>query len=317
MMLAAVLLTVMGLSACTAKARQVSNETNESETENKEVMSLKGKKTLVAYFSWSGNTREAAQYIAQKTGADEFEIIREKPYPVEYNACTEDAKAEKEAGERPAIKGKVENMAQYDVVFVCVPVWWYTAPMPVFTFLEQYNLKGKTVIPFCTSGSSGISTSEKNIADLVPIGNQLAGKRFAASASRDDVAAWYASLPLEQTEQKLQITVGDTVLTATLADNSSAQAFAELLKNGAVTVDMHDYGSFEKVGELPETLPRNDEQITTEPGDIILYLGSNITIYYDVNTWNFTKLGHIDNITQNELKSILGDGNVSVTFSLK
>ena len=151
MMLAVMLLTVMGLSACTAKARQVSNETNESETENKEVMSLKGKKTLVAYFSWSGNTREVAQYIALKTGADEFEIIREKPYPVEYNACTEDAKAEKEAGERPAIKGKVENMAQYDVVFVCVPVWWYTAPMPVFTFLEQYDLKGKTVIPFCTA----------------------------------------------------------------------------------------------------------------------------------------------------------------------
>ena len=79
---------------------------------------------------------------------------------------------------------------------------------------------------------------------------------------------------------------------------------------------MQDYGSFEKVGELPETLPRNDEHITTEPGDIILYLGNNITIYYDVNTWDFTKLGHIDNITQDELKSILGDGNVSATFSL-
>ena len=101
--MAAMLLTVAGLSACTAKAKQVNNESGESTTENKEVMSLKGKKSLVAYFSWSGNTKYAAQYIAKKVGADEFEIIREKPYPTEYTPCTEDAKAEKEAGERPVV----------------------------------------------------------------------------------------------------------------------------------------------------------------------------------------------------------------------
>ena len=163
---AMILLAVAGLSACTAKAKQVNNE-NDNENEKQEVMSLKGKKVLVAYFSWSGNTKYAAQYIAQKLGADEFEIIREKPYPTEYTPCTEDAKAEKEAGERPAIKGKVENMAQYDVVFVCVPVWWYTAPMPVFTFLEQYDLKGKTVIPFCTA-YSGPSSTLKDIVKATP-----------------------------------------------------------------------------------------------------------------------------------------------------
>ena len=86
--MAAMLLTVAGLSACTAKAKQVSNEVNETEETNKEVMDLKGKKVLVAYFSWSGNTKYAAQYIAKKVGADEFEIIREKPYPTEYTPCT-------------------------------------------------------------------------------------------------------------------------------------------------------------------------------------------------------------------------------------
>lgn len=160
------LLTVAGMSACKAKAKQVNNE-NDNDNEKQEVMDLKGKKVLVAYFSWSGNTKYAAQYIAQKLGADEFEIIREKPYPTEYTPCTEDAKTEKEAGERPAIKGKVENMAQYDVVFVCVPVWWYTAPMPVFTFLEQYDLKGKTVIPFCTA-YSGPSSTLKDIVKATP-----------------------------------------------------------------------------------------------------------------------------------------------------
>ena len=139
---ALMLLTVLSLSACTPN--------NKKETTNETTESMKGKKVLVAYFSWSGNTKDAAQYIAQRLGADEFEIVREKAYPTEYDPCTEDAKAEKETNERPAIKGAVENMAQYDVVFVGVPVWWYTAPMPVFTFLEQYDLKGKTVIPFCT-----------------------------------------------------------------------------------------------------------------------------------------------------------------------
>ncbi len=163
---AMMLLAVMGLSACTGSKKEA-KAADESETTKEETIDMKGKKVLVAYFSWSGNTREAAQYIAQKTGADEFEIIREKAYPTEYTPCTEDAKAEKEAGERPAIKGKVENMAQYDVVFVCVPVWWYTAPMPVYTFLEQYDLSGKTVIPFCTA-YSGPSSTLRDIVSATP-----------------------------------------------------------------------------------------------------------------------------------------------------
>nr|MCR5816259.1 hypothetical protein [Ruminococcus sp.] len=80
-------------------------------------------------------------------------------------------------------------------------------------------------------------------------------------------------------------------------------------------IDMSDYGNFEKVGDLPQSLPTNDESITTAAGDIILYQGNKITIYYAENTWDFTKLGHIDNITQQELKAILGDGDVTVTFS--
>ena len=77
---------------------------------------------------------------------------------------------------------------------------------------------------------------------------------------------------------------------------------------------MHDYGSLEKVGSLPWSLPRNDEQITTEPGDIILYQGNQVTIYYDVNTWSFTRLAKIDGATKEELLDALGDGNVTVAF---
>ena len=135
--------------------------------QNKTTEPTKGKKILVAYFSWSGNTKAAAQYIAQQVNADQFEIVSEKEYPTDYEPCTEVAKAEKEAEERPAIKGKVDNFDQYDVVFICAPVWWYTAPMPVFTFLESYNFEGKTVIPFCTA-YSGPSSTLKDIVKATP-----------------------------------------------------------------------------------------------------------------------------------------------------
>ena len=106
-------------------------------------------------------------------------------------------------------------------------------------------------------------------------------------------------------------------LNATLAENKSAVAFAELLKKGAVTVAMHDYGSFEKVGSLGSSLLRSDTQITTEAGDIILYQGNQITIYYDTNSWNFTRLGKINGVTQAELKAILGNGDVTAVFAVK
>jgi len=110
---------------------------------------------------------------------------------------------------------------------------------------------------------------------------------------------------------------GKHTLTAILSDNSSAKAFYELLKKGPVTVDMHDYGSFEKVGSLGTSLPRNDKQITTSAGDIILYQGNQITIYYDVNSWNFTRLCKVEDVTQEELKKILGKGNVTAIFSVE
>lgn len=110
--------------------------------------------------------------------------------------------------------------------------------------------------------------------------------------------------------------IGDDRLDILLSDNSSADAFKELLANGDLTIEMSDYASFEKVGSLGTTLPRNDERITTEPGDVILYQGNQITIYYDTNTWTFTRLGKVQGKTQAELMSILGDGDVTVTFSL-
>ena len=102
-----------------------------------------------------------------------------------------------------------------------------------------------------------------------------------------------------------------------LMDNASAEAFFEKLEEGKLVVDLHDYGNFEKVGSLPWELPRNDEKITTVPGDIILYQGNQITIYYDENTWDFTRLAKINYVTKEELLDVLGEGDVTVSFWLE
>ena len=104
-------------------------------------------------------------------------------------------------------------------------------------------------------------------------------------------------------------------LTATLYDNSSSRARVELLQKGAVTIDMHDFSNFEKVGDLPVTLPRNDTPTNTDAGDLILYLGKRFVIYYDKNSWDFTPLGKVDGVTKAELKKILGEGNVTAVLT--
>lgn len=151
------------------------------------------KKTLVAYFSWSGNTRKLAQQVQELTGGDLFEIATAKAYPEEYRACTEYAKKEKEADARPALKGKVQEMDSYDVVFVGFPNWWGTTPMPILTFLEGYDLTGKTVIPFCTHGGGGEQDCFGNFARHA--GKATVKKGFACpggmvDGARTDVEQW-------------------------------------------------------------------------------------------------------------------------------
>lgn len=114
----------------------------------------------------------------------------------------------------------------------------------------------------------------------------------------------------------IKLIIGDQKLKAKLESNSSAEALLEQLKDGPLTLSMSDYGNMEKVGYLPSVLPRNDQQITTKAGDLILYQGNAFVIYYAPNSWNFTKIGEIQSITDKELLSILGKGNVNVTLEI-
>ena len=119
-------------------------------------------------------------------------------------------------------------------------------------------------------------------------------------------------------QQKLYLTIGGVTKTATLVSNSSTEALVAQLQQDDITYEAHDYGSFEKVGPLGYTFPENNEQINTVPGDLILYQGSNLCIYYDTNSWNFTRIGKLDKMTQADIKTWVnaGGSNVSVTLSV-
>lgn len=120
-------------------------------------------------------------------------------------------------------------------------------------------------------------------------------------------------------KNKIKLTVNGKSFTATLEENSSAEALRQLLEKGDLSIRMNDYGDMEKVGSLGTSLPRNDRQTTTQPGDLILYLGNSFVIYYDTNSWNFTRLGRLDGIsTRQEVLELLGGkGDITVTLSVK
>ena len=151
-------------------------------------------KVLVAYFSASGTTAKVAQKMAEAIGADLFEIKPEKPYTsADLNWQNKNSRSSVEMNDRssrPAIGVKVADMAQYSVVFVGFPVWWYREPSIIDTFMESYDFAGKTVITFATSGGSGLGDSAANMQKLAKGAKVVNGKRFSGSASADEIKAW-------------------------------------------------------------------------------------------------------------------------------
>lgn len=152
------------------------------------------KKVLVAYFSASGVTAKLAQKLASAIGADLHEIRPETPYTdADLNWMDKESRSSVEMNDksfRPAIANKVENMDQYDVVFTAFPIWWYVAPTIINTFLEQYDLTGKKIVPVATSGGSGMGNTNKELAPSCKGATLEEGKRFPAGASGADLKKW-------------------------------------------------------------------------------------------------------------------------------
>lgn len=156
-----------------------------------------GKKALVVYFSHSGNTRVVAEQIARAAGADILEIVPENPYPTAYNAVVDQAKKEIEAGYRPAIATPIPDLASYDTVFVGSPCWWYTIAPPVATFLEECDLRGKTVAPFMTHEGSRMGRSVDDIRKLCPASTVTEGlpvRGGSVAGAAPEVEKWLTKI---------------------------------------------------------------------------------------------------------------------------
>lgn len=176
------------------------DETEETEPAPATDTEVEGTKVLVAYFSATNTTEGVAEHIANGLSADIYEIVPEDPYTdadLNYNDNNSRTTIEmNDPNARPAISGSVENMEQYDIVFIGYPIWWGDAPRIVSTFMESYDFSGKTIVPFCTSGGSGIGSSASNLEQLTSGATWLDGRRLNGSDSQDTVMEWVNSLGL-------------------------------------------------------------------------------------------------------------------------
>ena len=210
----------LGLAACGNSASQTEQpstedisveskaDTESAETstdmENTDNQDAQEHKILVAYFSATGTTKGVAEHIANGLNADIYEIVPEEPYTdadLDYNDNNSRTTIEmNDPDARPAISGSVENMEQYDIVFIGYPIWWGEAPRIVSTFVESYDFSGKTIVPFCTSGGSDIGSSATSLEQLTNGAAWLDGRRLNGSDSQDTVMEWVDSLDLNLAE---------------------------------------------------------------------------------------------------------------------
>lgn len=196
-----------------------------------------GGKMLVAYFSATNTTRPIAVQMAEILNADLFEIVPEEPYTAEdiayYTNCRADREQE-DSGARPSIAGIVENMSDYDIVFIGYPIWHGQPPRIISTFMESHDFAGKTIVPFCTSHSSGYS--DRAIKPLAPDANWITGRRFPGDASQKDIESWVGSLALPET-----------------ADNAEVGAFdleqRTVLLNSGYTMPINGLGTYSLHGD--------------------------------------------------------------------
>ena len=294
-------------------------EALQTETPAAEDKSSERNTMLVLYFSATGTTKGVAERIAALSGADIAEIVPAQPYTSEdlnYNDRATRATVEQNTPDaRPEIANEI-SLDGYDTVYLGYPIWWGQAPRILSTFVESHDFTGITVIPFCTSGSSDIGQSDDTLAALAGNGSWLQGRRFSGNVSEDELQMWINETCGVKGEKALRLTINDTEVTVDWEDNESVRALLELCTGQPMVIEMSMYGGFEQVGSIGQSLPRNDSQTTTQAGDIVLYSGDQIVIFYGSNSWAYTKLGHITDQDAVGMAALLGGGNATLTIAL-
>jgi len=275
---------------------------------------------LVVFFSATGTTKGVAEKIAALENADTYEIIAAQEYSeddLDYNDPDSRTTIEQDNPDcRPEISGELPDLSGYSKIYIGYPIWWGQAPRILDTFVESCDFESKIIIPFCTSGSSGIGKSSLNLEKNAGSGDWMQGERFSGNVSDEDLQEWIDGFPSGASEEDAMIMmINDTKVNVKWEDNDSVKELMELAGSG-ITISMSMYGGFEQVGSIGKDITRNDEQTTTEPGDIVLYSGNQLVVFYGSNSWAYTRLGKID-LSETELNELLGNGDVTIKLGME
>ena len=274
-----------------------------------------GSNILVAYFSWAdnavlaedvdavaspsvippGNVQQLAGWVQEETGGDLFSIRVTDPYPSDWDDCLARANEERGADARPELVENVENLEQYDTVFLGYPNWWYGVPMALLSFLEQNDLSGKQVYLFCSHGTGGLANSVELITEAVPAA-ELSDNIFdcyeeEAASSEEEIRSWVGELGLGGDERstntaevrQISVQVGDSRIVCELNDGTAADSLYEQLP---LTVEVEDYSSNEKIFYPPQALDTGRSPLAQAGAGTLAYYepwGDVVFFYGDYN----------------------------------
>ncbi len=309
------------------------NSQEEQQEQEKEQQEESAGKTLIAYYSFSGDCRSIVASITTNMAADVLEIhpaeegldYAANNYAIGSSLIAAIREKPNNAASYPAIKPVNRNVADYDTVIIVTPLWWsnMAAPMQSYLFQEGNKMAGKTIGLIVSSYSSSIPSVVADAKRLIPEGNFVKESLWINNSNRsgkDALIKNWLSLFINQSTmpEHIKISVGGKTIPIAIEDNNATKELVKALRKAPVSYEANDYGGFEKVGNLGFSLPASDTQITTGPGDVILYSGNQIVLFYGTNTWSYTRIGKMEYGTWDELKAFLkaGQGMITVTLSL-
>jgi flavodoxin len=293
-------------------------------------------KTLVVYYSYTNNCHEIVTSLTSQIQAD---VMRIEPadkaqkyeangYAIGTALLNAIKAAPNDAASYPAIDPvSITDLSQYQNIIIVTPLWWSQMAAIMQTYLFNYGaqMAGKHVALIVSSHSSGISgvvaDAERLVKNVTWMGDALWINANNHGNRASLIQDWLPTLNFagkQITMSKMYITIDGQTQAVTLVDNQATKTLVEKLQQTPVTVTLSSSGGFEVWGSLGFSLPTSNEQINAQPGDVILYNGSNICIFYGTNSWSYTRLGKIDGLSESELRTFLkaGESNITVTLSL-
>ena len=325
------------LYSCEKTPEAVTPAPDKEQKEQQEQVEDAGK-TLIVYYSFSGDCRSIVASLTANMDADVLEIqpaeegldYAANNYAIGSSLIAAIREKPNDAASYPAIKPVNRNVADYDTVIIATPLWWsnMAAPMQSYLFQEGSKMAGKTIGLIVSSYSSGISSVVTDAKRLIPEGKFVEESLWINNSNRSGkdglIKNWLSSFSNQSSDNQstmpehIKISVGEKTIPIAIEDNNATMELVKVLRKAPVSYEANDYGGFEKVGKLGFSLPASDTQITTGPGDVILYSGNQIVLFYGTNSWSYTRIGKMEYGTLDELKSFLraGQGKITVTLSL-